>query len=99
MHFGFSALRGTFHTNFLARYTGNVPVSAEARKDVQRILSIWGEARKTTKERLLALGEADEGFLFGGFSIADAFFWPVLWVSRSKLERMRHCTNGDTDGW
>ncbi|KAJ5976211.1 glutathione S transferase [Penicillium waksmanii] len=83
MHSGFSALRGAFGTNFIARYTGNVPVSAEARKDVQRILSIWGEARKTTKERLLALGQVDEGFLFGGFSIADAFFWPVLWRFRT----------------
>lgn len=81
MHSGFAALRGTFHTNFIARYTGNIPVSAEAKKDVQRILNIWSEARKATKDRLAVLGEADEGFLFGGFSIADAFFWPVLWVN------------------
>jgi len=26
------------------------------------------------------LGEKDEGFLFGGFGIVDAFYWPVLWV-------------------
>lgn len=45
-----------------------------------RILAIWDEARKITKKRPAVLGEADEGFLFGGFSIADAFFWPVLWV-------------------
>lgn len=44
------------------------------------MLSLWDTARKGTKERLAALGEADEGFLFGGFSIADAFFWPVLTV-------------------
>jgi len=81
MHSGFPALRGTFSTNFIARYTGNIPVPAEARKEVQRMLALWGEARKATKERLLELGETDEGFLFGGFSIADAFFWPVLWVS------------------
>jgi hypothetical protein len=29
--------------------------------------------------------------LFGGFSIADAFFWPVLWVG--TFERTRHCIN------
>lgn len=44
------------------------------------MLALWDTARKGTKERLAALGEVDEGFLFGGFSIADAFFWPVLTV-------------------
>jgi len=29
-------------------------------------------------KRLGELGENDDGFLFGGYSIADAFFWPVL---------------------
>lgn len=80
MHSGFSTVRNTFHTNFLARYTGNVPVTDAARKEIERILAIWDEARKAAKERLAALGEVDKGFLFGGFSIADAFFWPVLWV-------------------
>lgn len=80
MHSGFSTLRGIYHTNFLARYTGNVPIPDEAQKDIKRLLTLWDEARKATKERLAILGEADEGFLFGGFSIADAFFWPVLWV-------------------
>lgn len=80
MHSGFSALRGAFSANFLARYTGNVPISAAAQMEIVKMLDLWGEARRSTKERLAALGEADEGFLFGGFSIADAFFWPVLWV-------------------
>ncbi|KAK5795936.1 hypothetical protein VI817_005221 [Penicillium citrinum] len=83
MHSGFPALRGTFSTNFIARYTGNIPVPAEARKEVQRMLALWDEARKATKERLSQLGETDDGFLFGGFSIADAFFWPVLWRFRT----------------
>lgn len=48
--------------------------------EIQKMLSLWDTARKGTKERLAALDEADEGFLFGGFSIADAFFWPVLTV-------------------
>lgn len=94
MHSGFSALRSTFGTNFIARYTGNIPISAEVRKEVQRILSIWDESRKATKERLLALAEVDEGFLFGGFSIADAFFWPVLWVSDPGNKREEYFTNG-----
>lgn len=80
MHSGFSALRGTFHTNFLAQYSGNVPISDSAQMEIVKMLNLWDEARKTTKERLAVLGEADQGFLFGGFSIADAFFWPVLWV-------------------
>lgn len=41
---------------------------------------VWDSARKAATERLALLGEVDDGFLFGGFSIADAFFWPILWV-------------------
>ncbi|KAJ5758477.1 glutathione S transferase [Penicillium odoratum] len=83
MHSGFSTLRNLYSTNFIARYTGNVPIPEEAVKDINRMLALWDEARKATKERLAILGEADEGFLFGGFSIADAFFWPVLWRFRT----------------
>lgn len=80
MHSGFSVIRNTFATNFVARYTGNVPVSEEAKAEIERLLRLWDSSRKATKERLAVLGEKDEGFLFGAFSIADAFFWPVLWV-------------------
>ncbi|BAE64426.1 unnamed protein product [Aspergillus oryzae RIB40] len=79
MHSGFSTLRNNYGTNFIARYTGNVPVSEQAKKEVERLLVIWDNARRTTKARLAELNERDEGFLFGSFSIADAFFWPVLW--------------------
>jgi glutathione S-transferase len=80
MHSGFPALRSTYHTNFLAKYTGAVPHSEAARKEVEKALAIWADARKRTVARLKELGEKDEGFLFGSFSIADSFFWPVLWV-------------------
>lgn len=96
MHSGFPTLRNTFHTNFIARYEGLATVSAGARQEIQRVLRIWDEARRMTRERLglgLGLGpghggkgkgaedeDEDEGFLFGGFSIADAFYWPVLWI-------------------
>ncbi|KAJ5133330.1 glutathione S transferase [Penicillium atrosanguineum] len=83
MHSGFSTLRNLYSTNFLARYTGNVPIPEAALKDINRMLALWDEVRKASKERLAVLGEADEGFLFGGFSIADAFFWPVLWRFRT----------------
>ena len=73
-------LRNTFGTNFIAKYTGNIPIPDGAAAEIARMFRIWDSARKATKERLAVLGVADEGFLFGGFSIADAFFWPVLWV-------------------
>jgi glutathione S-transferase len=81
MHSGFSTIRNTYHTNFTAQYTGNIPLPDQARKEIIRVLTIWDNARKVTQARLAELGEKDEGFLFGGFSIADAFFWPVLWVN------------------
>jgi glutathione S-transferase len=85
MHSGFSALRNTYATNFVAKYEGNIPVGEEAKREVGRVLSVWSEARKASVKRLGELGEVDDGFLFGGFSIADAFFWPVLWVRQSSL--------------
>ncbi|KAL3457952.1 hypothetical protein BJX64DRAFT_267659 [Aspergillus heterothallicus] len=85
MHSGFSTLRNTFHTDFVTHYIGDIPVSDAARKEVARALEIWDAARKTTVARLAELGglDKDRGFLFGEFSIADAFFWPVLWRIRS----------------
>ncbi|XXG95710.1 hypothetical protein Hte_001980 [Hypoxylon texense] len=83
MHSGFGVVRNTYHTNFLGRYTGKVPVSDAAAKELRRIVELWSSARAATKRRLQELGEEDEGFLFGAFSIADAFFWPVLWRFRS----------------
>ncbi|KAL4884502.1 hypothetical protein BJY04DRAFT_182618 [Aspergillus karnatakaensis] len=83
MHAGFATLRNTFHTNFVAMYIGDIPLSEDGRKEVKRVLEIWGRARRETASRLAEKGEEDEGFLFGGFSIADAFFWPVLWRFRT----------------
>jgi glutathione S-transferase len=80
MHSGFSVLRHTFPTNFLARYTGNVSIPEDAVAEIERMFGIWDAARLVTKKRLSELGEEDRGFLFGGFSVADAFFWPILWV-------------------
>ncbi|KAL7622550.1 hypothetical protein AAE478_008057 [Parahypoxylon ruwenzoriense] len=83
MHSGFSEIRNTYPTNFVGKYTGNIPVSDAAAKEIRQIVKLWSKARRNTKKRLQELGEEDEGFLFGGFSIADAFFWPVLWRFRS----------------
>jgi len=79
MHSGFTELR-TYDSNFIAKYTGNIPISAQALKDIKRVLELWDNARRRTTTRMKELGEIDEGFLFGSFGIADAFFWPVLWV-------------------
>lgn len=81
MHSGFTTIRNSFGTNFVGQYTGNIPISEDAHKEIVRLLNLWDSARTATKERLALLGEADEGFLYGGFSIADAFFWPTLTVS------------------
>ncbi|KAJ6047878.1 hypothetical protein N7499_000595 [Penicillium canescens] len=93
MHSGFSVLRKTFPTNFLARYTGNVPIPEDAMAEIERMFGIWDAARLVTKKRLSELGEEDGGFLFGGFlllmlsfgrffgdSARMAFLWmlPVL---------------------
>lgn len=83
MHSGFSVLRNTYDTNFVAQYSGKVPITEDGRKEVERMLKLWSEARTRTVKRLTELGAKDEGFLFGGFGIADAFFWPVLWVCNS----------------
>lgn len=86
MHSGFTALRNEFATNFIARYefAGEVPMSAQAKGECEKMVKLWSETRAATVDRLKALGKEndDEGFLFGKFGIADAFFWPVLWVSR-----------------
>ncbi|KAI1077109.1 hypothetical protein F5B20DRAFT_593141 [Whalleya microplaca] len=83
MHAGFGALRDTYHSSYVARYTGAVPVSDAAARESRQLVELWSAARAGTRERLRELGEEDGGFLFGGFSIADAFFWPVLWRFRS----------------
>ncbi|KFY47725.1 hypothetical protein V496_10480 [Pseudogymnoascus sp. VKM F-4515 (FW-2607)] len=83
MHSGFSELRTNYHSSFVARYTGNVPVTEKARQEAERALSLWLEARTKTAQRLKELGEEDEGYLFGKFGIADAFYWPILWRFRT----------------
>ena len=80
---GFSELRNTYGCNFTGQYSGPVPVNEKAKKEIKRMLTLWGDSRKATVERLKKVGleGEDEGFLFGKFGIADAFFWVVLWVS------------------
>ena len=90
MHSGFSSLRGTYPTNFLSRFSGPglralYTETEGVASDVEQLFALWDRVRDASVKRLSELGETDDGFLCGGFSIADAFFWPVLWVSRRSL--------------
>src|SRR6185436_6288777 len=68
MHAGFAELRSRMPMNCQARFT-NVLFDVKVRSDVARVVEIWREAR----ERFGAGGP----FLFGRFSVADAYFAPV----------------------
>ncbi|KAI0505460.1 putative glutathione S transferase [Xylaria bambusicola] len=84
MHSGFAALRDAYPSNFVSRFTGpGIPFPEAVAKDVAKLLALWHRVRVASSKRLRELGETDQGFLCGGFSIADAFFWPVLWRLRS----------------
>jgi glutathione S-transferase len=69
MHSGFQALRGKMPMNIRSRYQGK-GMTPESRKDIDRVVALWTECR----ERFGGAGS----MLFGRFSIADAFFAPVV---------------------
>lgn len=69
MHAGFSALRKTWPMKFTALGLDQQP-QAETARDIERIATIWTDTRQ-------AFG-AGGPFLFGEFSIADAFYAPVV---------------------
>ena len=94
MHSGFGALRNHFPMNIEASMPeiGARVLAAEpsARADVERMIGLWEDA----------LRESGGPFLFGDFSIADAFFAPVVMrfatyalpvppAAAGYLERMR----------
>lgn len=69
MHSGFVAMRAALPLNCRKR-VATPALNAEALRDVERVESIWREARER---------HASEGlFLFGKFSIADAMYAPVV---------------------
>ncbi len=69
MHSGFAALRSRCPMN-IRRRRERFALSDSVRGDVERIQSIWREARA---------GYGEDGpFLFGAFSLADAFYAPVV---------------------
>ena len=68
MHSGFADMRNELPMNCRRRSETHV-LSAQARRDVERVLAIWRE----TRHRHGAGGD----FLFGAFGIADAMYAPV----------------------
>jgi glutathione S-transferase len=69
MHSGFQAMRGKMPMNIRCRYPGT-GLTPESQKDIDRIVSLWTQCR----ERFGGAGS----LLFGRFSVADAFFAPVV---------------------
>ena len=67
MHSGFPALRNECPMN-MAREIKAIDVSDRARADIARVEAIWGAC----------LNASGGPFLFGGFTIADAMFAPVV---------------------
>lgn len=66
MHAGFTALRGACPMNLRNGWSGFEPSDAVS-KDVARIEEIWRPA----------LARSGGPFLYGGFTLADAFYAPV----------------------
>ncbi|WP_159875024.1 glutathione S-transferase family protein [Aquitalea denitrificans] len=70
MHAGFQALRSELPMDVCSDHAGFVP-SAAAQADINRIISLWDSLRQQY--------QGNGPFLFGHFTIADAFFAPVVW--------------------
>ncbi|MBF8270854.1 MAG: glutathione S-transferase family protein [Gammaproteobacteria bacterium] len=68
MHSGFTALRSEMPMNCRARRTVNI--SDAARRDIDRIEQIWSTC--------LDKNSGEGPWLFGGFSIADCMYAPVV---------------------
>lgn len=68
MHSGFQEMRSRLTMNCQVRFT-NMLLHKAARRDIARVIEIWRDCRQRFG--------ADGPFLFGRFSVADAFFAPV----------------------
>jgi glutathione S-transferase len=68
MHSGFATLRSALTMNFSARFPGR-GWNVKVQRDIDRIVNMWADARAR-------FGNGGD-FLFGDFSIADAFFAPI----------------------
>ena len=73
MHSGFMAMRSEMPMNCSA-HQRQLDISDACAADVVAVQDLWQQCRDLTAD----MDVADEGFLFGEFSIADAFFAPVV---------------------
>lgn len=69
MHSGFQALRDKMPMNISRSYPGR-GLTPESKKDIDRVVALWSECR--------GKHGSSGALLFGKFSIADAFFTPVV---------------------
>lgn len=69
MHSGYTAVRGNMPMNLRASYPG-AGRAPGVNNDISRITSVWESCRRDFG--------ADGDLLFGDFTIADAFFAPVI---------------------
>ena len=69
MHSGFQGLRGKMPMNIRGSHPGK-GLTPESRRDIERVVALWADCR----ERFGGAGN----FLFGRFSIPDAFYAPVV---------------------
>jgi glutathione S-transferase len=76
MHSGFPALRNEMSMCIRERVDVR-PWSAELQDNIDRVVTLWNEARK----RFAGSGE----FLLGGFSLADCFYAPVVFRFQTYL--------------
>jgi glutathione S-transferase len=78
MHSGFAALRQHLPMNIRSSFPGR-GVTPEVQADINRIMALWRDCRTR-------FGEGNGEFLFGGFTIADAMYAPV--VSRFRTYKI-----------
>lgn len=69
MHSGFGALRSKMPMNIRGSYPGK-GLTPDVQKDIDRIVALWSECRKTFGE--------NGALLFGHFTVVDAMYAPVV---------------------
>ena len=74
MHAGFFALRNELPMN-CRRKPSSIKLTEAVQQDISRVIQIWLNCLSLHNE---SLGEDNNQFLFGEFSIADAYFMPVV---------------------
>ena len=80
MHAGFAALREHLPMNIRSSFPRR-GVTPEVQADINRITALWRDCRKRFG--------ADGAFLFGGFTIADAMYAPVVSRFRPRSSSRR----------